>query len=79
LSAFSGEPILKRPWFSDAGIGNLFLMPITLYGWLAVVALMVILAISATVHQDWVWAFRVFVTFAFLSLSYYKSDKWGSR
>jgi hypothetical protein len=59
---------MKRPWFSDAGIGNLFLMPITLYGWLAVIAFIAILAISATVHQDWVWAFRVFAAFSFLGL-----------
>lgn len=70
---------MKRPWFSDPGIGTLFLVPVTLYGWLSLAAFIVVIAMSATIHQDWVWAFRVAFCFTFLAFTYYKSDKWGPR
>lgn len=70
---------MKRPWFRDPGIGTLFLVPVTFYGWLSLVAFIVLIAASATIHQGWAWALRVVSAFAFLGFSYYKSDKWGLR
>jgi hypothetical protein len=70
---------MKRPWFSDPGIGTLFLVPVTLYGWLSLIAFIVVIAMSATIHADWAWAFRVACAFGFLGFSYIKSDKWGPR
>jgi len=68
---------MKRPWFSDRGIGTLFLLPITLSGWLSLAVFIALIALSATTHQSWAWAARVAVAFAFLAFSYYKSHKWG--
>ncbi len=70
---------MKRPWFSDPGIGTLFLVPITLSGWLSLVMFIAVIAMSATTHQNWAWAFRVAVAVAFLGFSYYKSDRWDPR
>ncbi len=70
---------MKRPWFSDPGTATLFLVPVTISGWISLVGFIVVVAMSATIHQNWAWAFRVFVAVAFLGFSYYKSDKWGPR
>lgn len=73
------EDIMKRPWFSDPGIGTLFLMPVTLYGWLSLIVFIAVIAMSATIHEAWAWGFRIVFAFAFLGFSYFKSDKWGPR
>ena len=68
---------MKRPWFSD--IGTRFLMPVTLFGWMSFILFVALIAMSATIHRDWAWAFRLVAVIAFLGFSYYKSDKWGPR
>ncbi len=64
---------MRRPWFSDRGIGTLFPLPVTLPGGLSLPAI-ALLAMSAALHRSWAWVARVVVALA-LAFSYYRSDK----
>lgn len=68
---------MKRPWFSNLDTGRAILLPITLYGWLTRLAFITVIAMSATIHQQWAMPARIGAAIAFLGFSYYKSDKWG--
>jgi len=50
---------MRRSWFRDRGIGTLFLLPVTLPGWLSLAAFIALIAMSATIYQSWAWAARV--------------------
>jgi hypothetical protein len=78
MSAIGRALVAGRPWFSDRAIGTLFLLPITLWGWLALATFIVIVAATVVSNSELMWPIRMIACVAYLALSYLKSDR-GSR
>lgn len=65
----------KGPWFQDRGIGTIFLLPVSWEGWLALLALVLMLLGSAWVPETHAKMFRIVVVGAYLVLSFLKSER----
>jgi hypothetical protein len=64
----------RETWFSNRGIGTLFLLPIPLRGWW--LSLGVIVAVTVASTSDLMWPMKIAACLACLGLGYFQSDRW---
>jgi hypothetical protein len=63
------------PWFKDPGIGTLFLVPIGLKGWAALLLYVALLLLSIALPKDVAPPYCIGLTVGYLGLSFLKSRR----